>query len=160
MIGGIFILNYVYLGLMLIATIFFTGLMVIIIRKFFKTIKSFVKLIADNSSRVQEAYNLAITDLFKYRMLKKTNILREIFFNSTDQMQRSLSHFGFVSKRWLGIRFGIVSSLLIITGYILCFLYVKVFSNLIRLTNLEIALAFTWSLKIASYSRTLFNRMA
>lgn len=51
-IGGLIILNYIYFGMMIFATIFFLLITLMIARKFLKTIKNFVSFIADTSSIV------------------------------------------------------------------------------------------------------------
>ena len=92
--------------------------------------------------------------------MKKTNILRDKFRDSTDEMQRSLSHFAFFSKRWLGLRLGLVNSVLMVVGYIMPIFYLIFLDSYITLSTLSIALSFTWSLKIVQYFNTLVNNIA
>ena len=63
-IGGMIILNWVYLGAMLIVTLGLGYFILRVTRKFLRTTKSFIEFIEDASTIVQETYNEAIDEIW------------------------------------------------------------------------------------------------
>lgn len=158
-LGGMIILNYIYLGGMLIATIIIGLYAYITITVFLKTTNSFINFIAEGSSLLQEVYNETIGEIFKYRLLQKTNLIQEKFDLATDEMQRSLTHFAFFSKRWLGIRIGFVNTALILCGYLLPIFIVIFLKGVVNVSTFEIAISSMWSLKIVELVNTFIRNL-
>lgn len=136
LVGGLIILNYIYLGAMFVTTVLFIAVAAFVVRKFLRTVKNFIFFIKESSEVVLHFYNSAIFEMPQYRFLKKESILRDKFCRTSDEMQRSLSHFGFISKRWLGIRIGLINSTLIFTGYIFSIFYVFWYGEIFQLSEL------------------------
>lgn len=98
-------------------------------------------------------------EMYKYRLLRKEKLLRDKFMVSVDLMQRSMSHFGNMSKRWIGVRIGLLNALLVFTAYFLSIVCVLRLDSIYHLSNLEIAIAFTWSLKVVAHVDVLFTNL-
>lgn len=150
-LGGLLILNYVYLGLMLLVMLFLGVLFERYLRAFSRASLPLITFITDNTSRLQETYNIAINEMLSYRLLRKEHLIYNKFYATSDELQRAITHFHFYAKRWLGVRLGLINSILISAGYFMPITVVYLFSGLKQLTPLEVALSFIWSLKIVDF---------
>lgn len=150
-VGGMIILNIVYVGVMLFVTVILCYFAYRNIKKLMATTRTFIILIEKYASLNQEAYNEAVAESYKYRMLAKPNILQEKFEHASDNMQRAMTHFGFFSNRWMGVRMGAIHTALIVVGYLLPVFFLILLKDYITLSTFAIAIAHTWSLKIVNY---------
>ena len=156
-IGGMIILNYVYIGTMLIVTIVLAIYLKFLMRKFNKTSTVFVQFIAENTSSMQDVYLTCINEINKYRLLNKMDILEKQFCITSNEMQRAVSHLGYVAKRWLGIRMIPISTTLMVVAYLIPNIIVFYMQGAFQKSLLEFALAISWSLKLVTYFTSLVS---
>ena len=70
----------------------------------------------------------------------------------TDEMQRAMSHYYFFSRRWLGIRLGIIYTVIIVIGYLLPILFIVLLDNyFFEVSTLNLAISFSWNLKVVNF---------
>jgi hypothetical protein len=85
-LGGMMILNYVYIGTMLIVTIFLGIYLKSVIRRFVITTTKIIQFIAENTSGMLNVYKISINEMIRYRVLGKTDIIRKEFQVTTNEM--------------------------------------------------------------------------
>jgi ABC-type multidrug transport system fused ATPase/permease subunit len=78
-LGGMIVLNYVYMGTMLIATILIFILFAIFIKKYTRTTKHIIRILAGKIAGLGGALGASINQMNSYRALHKTDILDKKF---------------------------------------------------------------------------------
>jgi ABC-type multidrug transport system fused ATPase/permease subunit len=116
--GGMLILNYVYIGTMLLVTILLCIYIRSIVRRFVTTTTRIIQFIAENTSSMLNVYKISINEMTRYRVLGKIDIIRKEFESTANEMQRAKSHLG-LSKRWLGMRILVINATLIFVAYLI-----------------------------------------
>lgn len=157
-IGGLFIINYIYRGTILIVNLLVISYNIYIIRLYLKTSQNIIMFISENTQTFQGICNLTIEEIFDYRVMKNEKILENLFQKGSNEMQRAMTHLGFFCKRWLGVRQGWVNTVLIMTGYFTPFFIGVFFDDQIPLTFFQISLSISWSLKLVGFLTTMVNR--
>lgn len=156
-IGGLLVINWIYLGITLIITIACGIYLTRAMNKFFKTTISLVRFIAENTGSFQDVLALTMEEIFEYRVMKCDRIIEKRFQSTSNEMQRAMTHLGFYCKRWLGVKVGITNTVLIFQAYMIPIIVVVFFHSYINLSALELALVISWSLKLVGYLTTLVN---
>lgn len=146
-IGGMIIVNYVYTGTMLIPTIILLLYLTTVFKTYIQTSTHLIKFIGGNTARMTSVFGMAVQHMINFRAMGKLDILDEGFCEATDELQRSLGHYGFMSKRWLAMRVMIVKTLLIISAYTIPIIIVFYLKGYFHKPLLEFAMAISWSFK-------------
>ena len=154
-IGGLILLNYVYIGGMFVVTVLLIWYVFGVSRKYVRTTKNFIRIMVEESANLQGIYHTMIADGYKYRLMHKQHLLDDKFFKNTDDLQRAATHFNFFSRRWLGIRLSMANAALMFINYFFPILFIIILKNWITLSSLQIALSLTWSLRIMSHFNSL-----
>lgn len=84
--GGMLILNYVYIGTMLIVTIILGIYLKYIVRKFVNTTTKIIQFIAENTSAMSNLYKVSINEMIRYRVLGKIDLIKKEFQTTTNEM--------------------------------------------------------------------------
>lgn len=150
-LGGMLILNYVYIGSMFVVTILLGFYLRYVFVSFVKTTTKMVQFISENTSHMQECAKISIEEMLHYRTQGKVFLLKESYYKATDEMQRAMSHLGFFSKRWLGMRMMISESALIAVAYLIPNFIIFYLGEAFSKSLLQFALAISWSLKIVGH---------
>ena len=157
-VGGLLLLNYQYMGLVLLIHIFLIVYLFFTLRLFLKTTKNIVKFIAENTALLQDVLNQTMDQIFMYRVMSADSIMHRKFKNINNEMQRAMTHLGFYCLRWLGVRLGWVNITLIFTAYFIPIVLVVFLSDLnFELSKFELGLAISWSLKLVGFLTTAAN---
>lgn len=85
-LGGMLILNYVYIGTMLITTIIFGIYLKSLIRRFVITTTKIIQYIAENTSSMLNIYKISIEEMRRYRAIGKISLIRNEFQSTTNEM--------------------------------------------------------------------------
>lgn len=158
-IGGLFLINWIYMAITLIISLLCGIYLWFTMKKFFKTTVSLVKFIAENTASFQDLLHLTMEEIFEYRVMMCEHILENKFQNTSNEMQRAMTHLGFYCKRWLGVRVGFINTILIFQAYMTPIIFEIFFHQYIDLSLLELALVISWSLKLVGYLTSLINCM-
>lgn len=78
-LGGMIILNYVYMGTMLLATILIFILFSMFMKKYIKTTKEIIRMVATKVAALGGSLGASITHMNNYRALHKVEILDKKF---------------------------------------------------------------------------------
>jgi ABC-type multidrug transport system fused ATPase/permease subunit len=84
-VGGMLMLNYVYIGIMFVTTLFLGIYLYYILSNFFKTTHSLVQFISENTAEFTGIMNRAITEIVQYRCLGHAEILQRKFENMSNE---------------------------------------------------------------------------
>ena len=74
-VGGMLMLNYVYIGIMFVTTLFLGIYLYFILSNFFKTTHSLVQFISENTAEFTGIMNRTIREIVQYRCLGHGEIL-------------------------------------------------------------------------------------
>ena len=85
-IGGLFIINFIYRGTILIVNIIAIAYIAYIIRLYFKTSQNIIMFISENTQTFQGICNLTIEEIFDYRVMKNEKILETLFQKRSNEM--------------------------------------------------------------------------
>ena len=154
-IGGLILLNYVYIGGMFVVTVLLVWYVFGVCRKYIRTTKNFIRFMVEESANLQGIYHTMVSDGYKYRLMHKQSFLDHKFYKNTDELQRAMTHFNFFSRRWLGIRLSIANAALMFINYFFPILFIIILKDWITLSSLQVALSLTWSLRIMSHFNAL-----
>lgn len=160
-LAGMIILNYVYLGVMAIITIILFFYVLSKISAFLKTIQSLSKFKSEYSAEIRVVYNYINNEILNFRLSKKSNLLKDVFMETTNELQRAKSHIAFYASRWLAIRMIIFNTTLMTAAYAipLAFLYFLNDIKFFERSILVLAFSMSWSLKITDYFNRYINAL-
>ena len=157
-LGGLLLLNYLYVGIVLVIHIVLMVYLYFTLKLFLKTTRNIVKFIAENTALLQDVLNQTMDQVFMYRVMNADSIMHKKFKTVTNEMQRAMTHLGFYCLRWLGVRLGWINITLIFTAYFLPIVMVVFLSDLnFELSKFELGLAISWSLKLVGFLTTAVN---
>lgn len=156
-IVGLLVTNYVFVGLF-----FFFGIFMFIIARrkvqmYVKATQSLMQFISENNALMQAVFNETLEEALSFRVIGKLDILENKFKATSDQLQRVITHLNFYSKRWLGIRLGIVYSISTAFVYLIPVIHVYFLNEIFDRDLLQYALGVSWGLKLlGSLESSLF----
>lgn len=150
-LGGMIILNYVYMGTMLIATVLIFILFAVFIKKYTATTKHIIRMLANKIAGLGGAFGASINNMNNYRALHKVEILDKKFEKAADDALRVAGHLGAKSMRWIGMRVMIIEILFIAVAYSIPIVIVEYLKGSFHRSTVEFAFAISWSLKIIGY---------
>jgi len=155
--GGLLILNYIYFGIFFCITIIIFVYVFFVLRKFFIVTHGIVQLESEKKASLQAMYLRSMNDSIHYRELCMLENLRDKFFKTSDEFQRTSSNLNLQAQRWLGMRIMWIRTFLIFVSFLLPLISITWLKDVYSLRKWQLALGIAWSLKITDQLPSLIS---
>jgi len=147
-IAGIVILNFVFVGAMLLVTVVVALYIRWLLRRYLQVVRFLTIQMNNSKAQLQASFFNSMGESIHYRGLCCLDDIQDKFFTYSDKFQMYSTYINMISERWLRVRLGGLQAILILITFCLPLILPEYLPNYYHRTGWKFALAISWNLKL------------
>lgn len=110
-----------------------------------------------NNTNTFSRFMVAVKELFRYRIIGKEGIQRDLFYRDAGNQRRIIYFVKSAAMRWFELRMVVINSLFLMALYAFIEILIFIDKNTTTTDILRYSLCFSWALKLISHTKTMLN---